>query len=351
MNMHNFNVQQRVKFRHTGELGTIVALLGDDLVSVRLDSDPTMTIPAFVDDLTSPFDATAVPSVMGKIVRQAPPPPPRRVIKATTPVDDSAGVQIVWEPMPGADDSITRYMIWLVNPTQYDFICEFDLYVLDRNLIRLDDFLSSNTAIEVGTMLTDDLNDAPEVEVSLVRLTTAGEDDKIFNSLRIKAKAFFKHYQHVPILGQMAHAFVLFEHFNVQEKKESKEEDLQTYTKRKVADKPRKSTDYGSLYEAFNPEAYATFSNEIDLHIQALVNGHARIDPREVLRIQLQHFDRYMDRAIRLGVPRVFIIHGVGEGKLRDALAQRLRDYPHVKKFKNEFHHKYGYGATEVIFD
>ncbi|MBK6929627.1 MAG: Smr/MutS family protein [Saprospirales bacterium] len=49
-------------------------------------------------------------------------------------------------------------------------------------------------------------------------------------------------------------------------------------------------------------------------------------------------------------VPRVFIIHGVGEGKLRETIADELRRRPEVHKFKNEYHTKYGYGATEVVF-
>ncbi|RME96879.1 MAG: hypothetical protein D6772_11235, partial [Bacteroidetes bacterium] len=58
---------------------------------------------------------------------------------------------------------------------------------------------------------------------------------------------------------------------------------------------------------------------------------------------------RYLDQAIRLGAERVFVIHGVGEGKLRDAIAERLRQNPQVVDFKNEYHPRYGFGATEVI--
>ncbi|RQH21817.1 hypothetical protein D5R40_31195 [Okeania hirsuta] len=47
---------------------------------------------------------------------------------------------------------------------------------------------------------------------------------------------------------------------------------------------------------------------------------------------------------------RVFVIHGVGEGKLRNAIATRLIKYPEVVSFKNEFHPRYGFGATEIIF-
>ena len=80
------------------------------------------------------------------------------------------------------------------------------------------------------------------------------------------------------------------------------------------------------------------------------MDGYARLDKGEIVRIQMLHFQRFLDNALKLGVSKVFVIHGVGEGKLRETIAARLADNPHVLKFKNEYHHKYGYGATEVIF-
>jgi dsDNA-specific endonuclease/ATPase MutS2 len=49
-------------------------------------------------------------------------------------------------------------------------------------------------------------------------------------------------------------------------------------------------------------------------------------------------------------VDRIFVIHGVGEGKLRDVISTQLMQMTEVKSFKNEFHPRYGFGATEVIF-
>ena len=76
----------------------------------------------------------------------------------------------------------------------------------------------------------------------------------------------------------------------------------------------------------------------------------ASIAKNQILSVQLSHFENFMQRAIRLDVERVFIIHGVGEGKLRSAIQKRLQEMEAVKSFKNEFHGRYGYGATEVIF-
>ncbi|MEZ4986960.1 MAG: Smr/MutS family protein [Saprospiraceae bacterium] len=94
----------------------------------------------------------------------------------------------------------------------------------------------------------------------------------------------------------------------------------------------------------------ASFSTEIDLHIECLVDDPSAYPTNKILALQLRHFEDYMDRAIRLGVDRVFIIHGLGEGKLRQAIHNRLREMEAVKSFENAYHPLYGHGATEVLF-
>ena len=89
---------------------------------------------------------------------------------------------------------------------------------------------------------------------------------------------------------------------------------------------------------------------ELDLHIERLTNRREKLNNSEMMRLQLSRFDQYMDEAIRLGVERVFIIHGLGTGRLKNAIASRLIALSEVKTFKNEYHPKYGWGATEVIF-
>jgi len=71
---------------------------------------------------------------------------------------------------------------------------------------------------------------------------------------------------------------------------------------------------------------------------------------KNTLIFREKHFDRFIDKAIRLGVPRVYVIHGIGKGKLKNMIASRLIQIPEVQTFKNEYHPRYGWGATEVIF-
>ncbi len=64
----------------------------------------------------------------------------------------------------------------------------------------------------------------------------------------------------------------------------------------------------------------------------------------------MKKFEAYIDEAVRQGVERVFIIHGIGKGHLRNLITSNLIRNPNVITFKNEYHPRYGHGATEVIF-
>ena len=65
----------------------------------------------------------------------------------------------------------------------------------------------------------------------------------------------------------------------------------------------------------------------------------------------MRAFDQYIDQALRLDVKQVYIIHGVGDGVLKAAIHKRLETVPFVRKFHNSYHPRYGYGATEVLFE
>jgi len=347
-----FSIGTKVKFRYTGESGVIIAILDEQMLQVRLDSDSDLEIPAFEEDLIRNADAEPV-SAGAKFVQHQTAKkveaPPRREIKNQYIILKPKGLQLTFEPMPGRDGSVTRYKIWLLNDTKHEFLLELDLYTAVKDILKVDDKIAACTALELGDLLYDDLNEAPETWISVQRITTEGLTPPLERTLKIRPKQFFNNLQTVPIINVLAHNFVLFDSFEAPPKK-ADEEDLKTYTQQNVRVRKAKQEPSSSPYKPFNVEEYASFEPEIDLHIQSLNGGYARLDKGEILRIQMLHFHKFLDKAVRLGVPSVFVIHGVGEGKLRDAIADSLRVHPEVWKFKNEYHHKYGYGATEVIF-
>ncbi|MDX2136351.1 MAG: Smr/MutS family protein [Saprospiraceae bacterium] len=350
----SFNLGVKVRFRFTGETGIVVALLEGGMVLVRLDTDPDLDIPTYPEDLQPASEKPALPP-NPYAPKKAPPtqaaPPPRRVIRAEQPVAQPQGLQMCFEPMPGRDGTVARFKAWLLNDTRFDFLADIGMYIGDEALFHVEDFSPAGSAMELGELLADDLNDHPEIDALVQRMTTAGTDDPIERIIKVKPKQFFNRIQYVPILQMPVHHFVLFDRFESKTDDSGPANDLKTYTKQHVKTSSAKGpVDNSKPYPIFDVHDFATFEPEIDLHIEKLVTNWQKLSNADILRTQMHRCRAFIDKAIRLGLSNVFIIHGLGEGKLRGEIAEMLRIHPHVRKFENNFHPKYGFGATEVWF-
>lgn len=86
---------------------------------------------------------------------------------------------------------------------------------------------------------------------------------------------------------------------------------------------------------------------EVDLHLNALLENDLRMSDGEKLEYQLRFFERTLESAIRNGKRKLIVIHGVGEGRLREEVRKILRYYEGVR-FHDANMQRYGSGATEV---
>lgn len=88
---------------------------------------------------------------------------------------------------------------------------------------------------------------------------------------------------------------------------------------------------------------------EIDLHIDALVDSYEELSNGEILEIQMARFTTTLEGAIRSKTKRIVFIHGVGNGKLKNEVRKTLeRSYPKLR-FQDASFKEYGYGATLVL--
>ncbi len=87
---------------------------------------------------------------------------------------------------------------------------------------------------------------------------------------------------------------------------------------------------------------------EVDLHLHELVEDETRLSDEEKLSYQLAYFERALEGAIRDGKRKLIVIHGVGEGVLREEVRRILQYYDTVQ-FHDADPRRYGSGATEVL--
>jgi hypothetical protein len=88
---------------------------------------------------------------------------------------------------------------------------------------------------------------------------------------------------------------------------------------------------------------------EVDLHISALSDDYGRLSNHEILKLQKDYFLRTLDSAMTAGYRKVFYIHGIGNGTLRNTLLEALKEFEDLRVRTAPFA-QYGNGAIEVSF-
>lgn len=87
------------------------------------------------------------------------------------------------------------------------------------------------------------------------------------------------------------------------------------------------------------------FKDEIDLHIEKIRSDLVNALPERILDIQLQTFHDFFESIKRRKLKRALVIHGRGEGVLRQAVRQILASDKNVF----QYYSVHNDGATEII--
>lgn len=85
----------------------------------------------------------------------------------------------------------------------------------------------------------------------------------------------------------------------------------------------------------------------VDLHIDEFSSG---IPSGEILDHQLNEFEKAYDAALLMNVKKLKVIHGIGNGVLRDEIHKRISKKLEVSYYEDADKDKFGYGATIIYF-
>ena len=88
---------------------------------------------------------------------------------------------------------------------------------------------------------------------------------------------------------------------------------------------------------------------EIDLHIEHLLDSHRGLSNTEILLKQMHHFRSKFSNAKNQRIQKLIVIHGVGEGVLKNEIRTFLHRQEHIEFFDGSYL-EYGKGATEIRF-
>lgn len=86
---------------------------------------------------------------------------------------------------------------------------------------------------------------------------------------------------------------------------------------------------------------------EVDLHIYELLDDPSNLEKSEILEFQKSYFIRCLESAVVNHFTKIIFIHGVGNGTLKEALLELLKEERGTEVFDAPMQ-KYGVGAIEV---
>jgi hypothetical protein len=86
---------------------------------------------------------------------------------------------------------------------------------------------------------------------------------------------------------------------------------------------------------------------EIDLHIEEIVESHLGLSNFQILTKQLNEFKSFYKKAKTKHIQKIVVIHGVGEGVLKEEIRSYLSKQEGIEYFDSDFR-EYGKGATTV---
>ena len=88
---------------------------------------------------------------------------------------------------------------------------------------------------------------------------------------------------------------------------------------------------------------------EVDLHIEEIMESHAGLSNTEIMLKQLTEFRSMFKKAKKEGIHKLIVIHGVGEGVLKNEIRTYLSQQDQIEVYDADFS-EYGKGATAIEF-
>ncbi len=334
-----YEIGDNIIVKATDEDGKVIEIMNEQMVMIEVRG---VRFPAYTDQIDFPYF---------KMFSQ-----PKKVLEKKNIYVDNVkrekplkkqkvgdGVFINFLPVYDKDvfedDVVEKLKVYLINKNEEAYHFNYNLmfagessFALKANIEGLSEFYLHDVSFE-------DMGEAPkfEFEFSLVyeNKKKAPAHEVFF---KINGKKLFKKIEETQLKNEATFSYELFTHYP--NKIEQEKVDLS-----------RLGNAGFRLYDATKiKDNLPAARSVVDLHIEKLVDNWVSLSNFEILTTQLNYFEKYYDLAVAHRQPSLIIIHGIGQGKLKDEIHEKLKLKKEVSSFVNQYIAAYGYGATEIFF-
>jgi hypothetical protein len=335
-----FEIGDKVTVLHSNEEGEVVEMINDKMVLVEVRG---VRFPAYIDQLDFPYfkrftEKKNIPLKKEKTFLDQ--LPKDKSQKASNPLDGCwLRILPVSDDDEFGDEVVESLKIYLVNHTEKGLHFDYKLNYAGKPDFTLTNEIIASKEFYLHDIPFENLNDAPVFEFDFSLLQAEKSKAPHFETfLKLKAKQVFLRIDEIRKKGEASFAYKLFDRYP----DKALEEDKPEY--QASGRNGNKIYDAKHSRQHLEPAKY-----EVDLHIEKLTPDWQNLTNFEMLTLQLNTFEKYLDLAIAHHQHNLIVIHGVGKGKLKDEIHEILNARREVRSFINQYDPRYGYGATEIF--
>jgi hypothetical protein len=334
-----YEVGDKIIVLHSDEEGKVVEIINDKMVMIEVRG---VKFPAYMDQIDFPYFKMFTSQ---KIIE-----------KKKIHIDDvrkekqaarkkvADGVFINFVPVYDkdvfGDEYVQKLKIYLINHNEEDYLFKYNLRFINESHFELNSELRALADFYLHDIEFFDISDNPsfDFEFSLSK-TNSKKSEYLEKQLKLRGKQLYKKIEEIQEKNEPSFSYELFIHYP-----------------NKIVEPKLDLSKLGNagykIYDASKIKSNLPQPRSVvDLHIDKLVDFWQQMTNAEILDVQMSAFEKYLDLAKLHQMQSIIFIHGIGEGKLKDELHERLRHEKFVMSFVNQYHHLYGYGATEVFLE
>jgi hypothetical protein len=338
-----YQVGDIVLLLHSNEEGTIIDFINDEMAIIDVKG---VNFPVYLDQIDFPYFKRFSEKKKQQQPRE------RKYVddlkkekKSNDPKEEKKedGVWLSFLPIMDTDEFGDEYVeklkIHLLNRTRTPYEFEYRLTYFGKPDLSFKNEIPGFNDFYLHDMPFENLNDSPGFEfVFSLREKDRKKAEYYEASVKLKPKQFFARIEELRKNNQATFSQLLFE----------------KYPDKIVEDKvelgPLAARGY-KIYDATRAREHLEPARSvIDLHIEKILDNWKGMSNHEILSLQLKTFEKFYHLALAHHQPSLIVIHGVGEGRLREEIHERLRLKKEVKSFVNQYHPNFGFGATEIFF-
>ncbi|AWW31517.1 DNA mismatch repair protein MutS [Echinicola strongylocentroti] len=314
------NIGDKVRLLHGNEEGTITRISGSGRIEIEIEDG--FKIPAMKNEVVVIHQTEK--EYFGEGQSAIPQTAPLEAPKSSQP---QGGIFISYIPLNDKDLSVH-----LINNTDKDYLFMASEIFGDNSRTLASGNFSAKTSLKIDEKVIAQFEKWPELFFRFIPINHKAEKTQpaFEKKVKFKASSFFKSQQTAPLTGKKGYLFTLN-----QQTKDLNIKELNQDLNEESAPQP-------------NEKQFKRPEKEIDLHIEKLADDHEFMSNSEMLRLQMETFEKNLNYAIASGMDEISFIHGIGNGVLRKEIHKYLSQLENIKYFQDTQKSRFGYGATFV---